>query len=374
MHRISIGRRRRMASAVAVAAVLAFSISACGGDDEGASDAAGGSTAGTTSGLPDLSGKTISYLGFGDVVDKAIEKAWFKPFQEATGVRITMDSPTDYAKLETQVKAGNVQYDLVDADPFVVTPGCGKTFETIDVDKSSLASETASGPGAPKGPCTAAGYQYSSVLAYDKEKFADSAPTTCADFFDTTRFPGKRAIWTYYVSGIVECAAIAAGANANDPYPIDLPKAYAKLESIKGDLATYDTTSQSVDQMQNQDVVMGIFQGSAAADAIRNGAPFEVSDQIQGTGVSTWAVPKGAPNAEAAQALLDYIFKPDVNDDWVGVDGAPAGYANVTDPFKVADSNGALPSSFTHQYLYDWSWWEKNYTAVTGQLTKITTG
>jgi hypothetical protein len=58
----------------------------------------------------------------------------------------------------------------------------------------------------------------------------------------------------------------------------------------------------------------------------------------------------------------------------VEVENAPAGYSNVTDPVKTAASKGALPDKFANQYLYDWDWWEKNYQAVTDELTKITTG
>ena len=70
--------------------------------------------------------------------------------------------------------------------------------------------------------------------------FSGTQPVTWADFFDTKKFPGKRA-WPaeYFTGGTMEAALLADGVAPDEIYPIDYERATAKIacwvRRIKGD-------------------------------------------------------------------------------------------------------------------------------------------
>jgi putative spermidine/putrescine transport system substrate-binding protein len=280
---------------------------------------------------------------------------------------VILDEPTDYTKVATQVETGNVQYDIVDGDPYVMDPACGTEWEPLDVDARAVDPELET-----NSECTVPDYQYFYVIGYDEEAFGEDGPKTCEDFFNTEEFPGKRAVWSYYVSAVVECAAIAAGGDPQEPYPVDIDAAFTELESIKDELVVYDSSATAVDQMQNQDVAMGIYSARMMSEATSNGAPFVASDEWFMRAVGSFGIPKGAPNADAANALLDYLMQKDVNAQWLA--DATGGVGNVTDPVEVKDPEDVIPDDLESGPLMDWEWWAENDPEVSERFNAVATG
>ena len=69
---------------------------------------------------------------------------------------------------------------------------------------------------------------YGVVLAYNTEKTAGKVPEGWADFFDTTKIPGKRGLWKYSTGGVLEFALMADGVKPADLYPLDLDRARSR--------------------------------------------------------------------------------------------------------------------------------------------------
>jgi putative spermidine/putrescine transport system substrate-binding protein len=368
----SITKRSGALAALLAAGVLA---AGCGSssDDGGGGGATSPSSASTAAGgLPKLDGQTISYIGFGGSTDEAFEKSIFADFEKQTGAKVVLDSPTDYKKIQAQVQSGNVQYDIVDGDPYVMDPQCGSQWQHLTgVDTSAVNPAFKS-----SSDCTVADYGYYLQIAYDTKAFKSGGPQSCQDFFDTANFPGKRAIWSYVeASAAIECAAIAAGADPKNPYPIDLDKAFAKLESIKGDLVTYSSSSDAVDKMQNSDVAMSLVTARMVAEALNTEAPVAASKAWIGRFWGSFGVPKGAPHADAAKALLAYMAGKDVNARWLKDSGG--GVSNVTSPIQTANGAGNLPTPDEIEKIatnVDWKWWAANDAKVTERFGALTTG
>jgi putative spermidine/putrescine transport system substrate-binding protein len=351
-------------------AALAAGAAACGGGDGSGSTSSAAATSTTASGLPDLSGKTITYYGFGGAGDDALKKALFEPFEKATGAKVVVDGPVDYAKVQAQIKAKNVSYDVVDGDDSVWAATCGKDWLRLDgVDQSQVDPAARS-----ITPCGAPDYGYQYLIAYSKKAFPNGGPKTCQDFFDTKRFPGKRGIWSYPVAGQLECAAIAAGADAANPYPIDIDAAIAKIKAIKGDLSVYQSSQNAIDQMQNGDTVMGIYSGRTLTQAVQAGADWQAapgSTMFQAYG--SFAIPNGSKNVEAAKALLSYMLKAENGARFQREIGKVAPYSGVTTPLQPGDPSHVLPKGPAVTKL-DWKWWAPNYSKGSDALAGATTG
>lgn len=97
--------------------------------------------------------------------------------------------------------------------------------------------------------CFVASDVFSTVLAYDKSKFPDGAPTKLADFFDQQKFPGKRAMRKGAKVNL-EMALMADGVAPGDVYamldtPEGLDRAFAKLDTIKKDVVWWESSARS---------------------------------------------------------------------------------------------------------------------------------
>lgn len=383
------GRRRnpRLPLLLIAAAVLVLLIAGCGGSSSSESsesstaEPSGGegsskeaSTGGEgSSGLPDLSGTTISYLGFGGITDEMMQKAWFEPFEEETGAKIVLEAPTNYAKLQAQEQSGSVSYDLVDGDAFVMDPGCGEEWEEMNLPNLKNVDPKYQ----PKSKCTSPDYVYTYVIGWSPEKFPNGGPENCEDFFNTQKFPGKRQIWAYYYGDAPECAAVAAGADPHNPYPLDTGALLAEVKNIKNEILTFETSGQAAEAMQNNDAAMGIYTTRMLVEGEKLGADWKVAHRWSSTASGTFGIPKGAPHKEAAEALLNYIYNPENNKRYfelLPAYGSPEGFlppqAEKMDPWLVSGSKQLLSAGS----LVDWQWWAENDATFSEQWQSAITG
>lgn len=374
-----------LALLLAVAIAACFTVAGCGGGSSSSSssgttpnEAEGEGEAETTasdsgSEYPDLSGTTITYLGFGGITDETMAKAWFKPFEEETGAKIVEESPTNYAKVQAQVESGAVSYDLVDGDAFVMDPKCGEEWEEINVPNLKHVAKLYQ----PQSKCTGPDYVYSYIIAYSPTDFPNGGPDNCEDFFNTQKFPGKRQIWGYYYGGPPECAAVAAGADPHNPYPLDTEKVISEVQGAKSDLSVYETPSQAADAQQNNDAAMGIYTTRMMVEAQNLGSDWKIAKGWSSTASGTFGIPKGAPNAEAAEELLNYIYAPENNKRFyeeLPADGSPEGFippqAKGLDPWLVSGSKQILDAGS----VVDWTWWAENDATFSEQWQSAITG
>ena len=344
----------RRYKAMAGAAVLALSLSACGG-------------AGTAS-----DEKSLTVTMWGGQAQSAHVASYFTPWGEANGVTIKQDSPTDYAKIETQVNAGKVNWGVVEVEPNFANTACEKGLLEKLPQRVIDAAKAAGVPDAQMGECAIPNLQYTFSIAYNTKMFADKHPTTWAEFFDTKTFPGKRGFWKYATGGMFEAALLADGVPADQLYPLDLPRAFAKLDTIKKDIVWYDTGDQQTQlvasgeaplvQAWNGRITKAASEGQAVANDY--GQNLISYDQV--------VIPKGYPNAElAADWMVWFLGNPQAHaDDAVASGYGPVSSASIAlapeaDRNDLAGSDAVAKESVG---LIDYSYWAKNYDSATEEL------
>ena len=99
---------------------------------------------------------------------------------------------------------------------------------------------------------------YSSVLAYSQKKFPKDAPKSWADFWDVKKFPGRRALRNHPLATL-EAALMADGVPPDKLYPLDVDRAFKKLEEIKPHITVWWTSGAQSAQLLNDgevDMVM----------------------------------------------------------------------------------------------------------------------
>lgn len=242
--------------------------------------------------------------------------AFNKPFTEETGIKSSMvDSDNPTALIKSMVEAKNVTVDVVEVEYPDAVRGCDEgLLEQIDPAILPAASDgTQAKDDFMNGAITECGVAtvvYSWVFAYDNKKFPQG-PATMADFFDTTKFPGKRGL-RKQPKFALEMALMADGVAAADVYkvlntPEGVDRAFAKLDSVKGDLVWYQANAEAARLLADGEVVMS----SGAANrffnaAVTEGKPFSTVWDGQIYDFAMFVIPKGAPNLEDAKKYLAF--------------------------------------------------------------------
>lgn len=256
--------------------------------------------------FPDLSGQSLVYASYGGTLQEAEEKAFFLPFADGSGMEFTSDGPVDNSKIKSQVETGNIQWDMVNNELSFVSEQCGVLFEEIDT--SIVTNLEHVDEQYKKSSCFLPTFAYSQLLMYNPEKF-DAEPASWVDFFDTEKYPGPRAAWMYDSANLITIALLADGVAPEDLYPLDLDRAFAKLDTIKDLMRWAEAPGQVTEQILADEVDLALAYSGRGYDAIAEGSNWKVAwgatpiVEVQGV-----AILKGTKNLEAAQQAANYIL------------------------------------------------------------------
>lgn len=248
-----------------------------------------------------FAGRKVVFTGWGGSYQDAEKVGYCDPFARSTGATVLQDGPTDYAKLRTMVAGGNPVWDVVDVQDFFVSKagqeGILEKIETAVVDVSRIDPRFVDAYGV--------GNMVSSlVLGYSTTTFPKDPPQTWADYFDQKKFPGPRSVRDM-AQPMLEAALLADGVEPKALYPLDVDRAFRKLDTIKGDAIFWQTNSQSQQYLVDGSAVMGMINHGRAYDVIRKGAQLAISWDQNLQIADFLVVPKGSKNRDAAMVLIN---------------------------------------------------------------------
>jgi putative spermidine/putrescine transport system substrate-binding protein len=254
---------------------------------------------------PRQEGVKLTYVSFGGAYQEAQRKAWLQPYSDLTGVEIAEDEGSSNAKIKAMVEAGQVTWDVVDVGNDFGLDAHKDLLEPLDytlIPRDEVIDGFA-------GDYRVADMTYGVALAYNTEKTAGQVPAGWADFFDTTKFPGKRGMWDYSEGGIFEVALMADGVKPADLYPLDLARATKKLDTIKNDLVFWASGAESQELIGSGEVAMTlIWNGRGWSAKHTDKKPVEIQWNQQIVTADYLVVPKGTPNKDAAMKFIAYAI------------------------------------------------------------------
>jgi putative spermidine/putrescine transport system substrate-binding protein len=256
-------------------------------------------------------------MSWGGAYTKSQVEAYHKPFTAATGINvISVDSDNPAPQIKTQVEAGNVSIDVGDVEYADAIRLCDEgMLEPIGMDALPPGADGTPAaddflPGAVTD-CAVATIVFSTVYGYDNTKFTGDKPTTMADFFDTTKFPGKRGMRKGAKANL-ERALMADGVPAADVYatlgtPEGVDRAFAKLDTIKKDVVWWEAGAQPPQLLADGEVAMSTaYNGRLFSAAVSEGKPFTTVWDGQVYEYDLFVIPKGAPNKDQAMEFVKF--------------------------------------------------------------------
>ncbi|WP_158880262.1 extracellular solute-binding protein [Amycolatopsis anabasis] len=314
--------------------------------------------AGCTGGAPNGRLTFVSY-GKGAYQDGQ-QAAFLEPFEKRSGLKITVDGPSDNAKLRAMVEAGKVTWDVMDTDAFIAREQCGKLLEKIDVGalRDSFPPGTLSDCGVPTA-------LFGLAFLYNEKTYGARPPTTLADFFDPAKFPGKRVIYAKDPAiGLYESALLADGVEPANLYPLDTGRALRAYDRIRPELILAQTYGQQQQAMVDNQADMALVVSARAYSVLKAGGLHWRA--VQTKVPVTWdvlVVPKGSRNADHAKDLIRFASQPEQGAKFAELSGA--GAANVRAEPALDDLRKRVDvlskDRAGDQVLIDAQWWTENY-------------
>jgi len=309
---------------------------------------------------------TLTFVSYGGIYQKGQETTAVKPFEAESGAKILSDGPTDYAKIQAQVESKNVTWDVVDTGSTFAIANCGKLFMPLDtsiIDTSHMPQELVS-------ECAVPAMTYGYVMVYNTAKYGPNGPKSWQDFFDIAKYPGKRAINgtpSDIEPGILEGALIADGVPRDQLYPLDVPRALRKLDTIKGNLMYWETGAEAQQQIESGQPDISFMWSGRALAGIKNGATYAANWTDFSPVFDTLTVPMDAKNPKASMALINFMVGPEQQAKLAEA----TSYAPIHDQAKPnidAQTRSFLATEHQQQALpIDNKWWGENQPQVIEQ-------
>ncbi|MDB5370380.1 MAG: hypothetical protein JWP20_1938 [Roseomonas sp.] len=298
----------------------------------------------------------VVVVNFGGEAVPAFREAFQAPYVASGGRMVIDGSGPSNGKIKTMVQARNVTWDIADSG----VAGTGELgpaglLEEIDysiVDKSKVDNEFAYKYGV-------ANYMFSTVMAWDSKKI--SGKPTLADFFDVKKYPGRRMLRRSN-QGMLEIALLADGVAPDKLYPLDMNRAFKKLDTIKQHCLYWNSGAESQSLLRDGECVMGLLWNTRANLLKRDSnsrIDFTYNQGLLQPGL--WVVPKGNPAGKEAFRAIAAMQAPEGQVKLLASMGnGPANpAASALVPAELKAVNPSDPANVAVQAKIDADWYEK---------------
>ena len=254
---------------------------------------------------------TVVVRTTGGVFEAALKRNFFDPFTAATGVRVVPVAASYgdmMAKSAAMQAAGKVEWDII--SPQYNELSQISQYLTDLGDCGAMPNVAADGVA---GACGRYGVLYltgGQVLAWNPDAYKGRKPERWADFWDTKTFPGRRALPnTGSPWATLMLALLADGVPREKLFPLDLDRAFAKLDGIKPEVATWwRTGDQSQKMWANDDIAMSLMWSGTAYAGKQAGIPLNWTYNEAIADFGAWGILKGAPHPNAARAFINHYM------------------------------------------------------------------
>ena len=250
--------------------------------------------------------RTLYVNSWGGSFTAAQETAYFKPFTALTGIQVRVITPVSYARVKAQVQTGSYQFDMTSVNSMLwlraSREGLAEPIDWNIVNRDAL----------PAGAVVADGYGIASNiqgtnLCYRRDRYPDGGPRSWADFWNVEKFPGSRSLCVSDAPRSMIFALLADGVARDALYPLDIERAFRKLDLIKPHIKVWwREGNQSQQLIRDGEVDMMSIWNARASELKEQGVPVELVWDGAVRSTSTWCVLRGAPNRKLAWELINF--------------------------------------------------------------------
>lgn len=256
---------------------------------------------------PAMADGSVTILSPGGSVQAGGKAALWGPAGKALGITIKEETTDEgLPAVRLQVGSGAVTADIVflaDYEGFL--GGRDGLLEPIDysvIDKSKFL------PGTASDYCVGV-YGYATVMAWNTKTYSGEQPQNWKDFFNTAKFPGKRAMRSNAETQ-VEAALLGDGVDPKELYKVmatdeGLERAMNKIRELKPNIAVWWSSGAQHSQLvKDGEVDMTTGWNGRFQAARKEGAAVNYTFNQGILATDCLAIPKGAPNKALAMKMI----------------------------------------------------------------------
>ncbi len=310
--------------------------------------------------------ESITIASWGGAYQEAQRKALFNLVEEKLGITVLEDTTSGIKDVRLQVASGKPTWDIVQQGSYscIILDKEGK-LEPLDDTVLGITGID----DKMKGKTWVANIVYSTVLAWNTNTYGDNPPTQWADLWDTENFPGARSMRRDPAYNM-EAALLADGVPMDELYPLDVERAFAKLESLKDNVSVWwSSGAQSAQILQDGEADMvGIWNGRAQALQAEGGA-VDITFNQQMLLTDCWVIPKGAQNKDLAMKALAVMSSAEAQAELTKyINYGPANtdaFDTGIIPEDVARGLPNHPDNRSKGFLLDAAYWAENLDELT---------
>ncbi len=320
-----------------------------------------------------LAGKTMTFVSYGGIYQDGQTKS-LDDFVQKSGVTLLSDGPTELAKIQAQVEAGNVMWDVVDTGDYMPFVHCGTLFQKLDFTKI----DTSKIPAGQVGECSVPAMNYGVMFLYNKDIYKDNPPQSWADFFDVEKFPGTRGIPGYAdpEGYMVELGLLNDGVAKDQLFPADIDRGLNKWRSIRDNLILWTTGAESQQMMEAGEADMVMVWSGRGKAALENGANYEPVWQDWIVVKDQMTIPVGVKDTDAAHALINAYLGKRAQE--IMAEETSYSPINVDAQPKVDELTAAFmtntPEKQAMAYNHNIEYWVKNYDTLSEKWAEFVAG
>ena len=303
----------------------------------------------------------LTVVHYGGTFGQAMRQAFFDPAEKELSIKIADTSRTDMAKIKAMVQSGNIEWDVANVNTLEVGRGARENlWEKVDW---SVIDPKVAGPVG-KLDYGVAFVGFSIGLGYSTTKYPTpaTAPKTWADFWDVARFPGPRALEDR-VRYQLEFALLADGVPPDKLYPLDVDRAFRKLDQVKPHIAVWAKPPvQPIELITSGEVVMASVFNNEVANAQKRSAP--IAMQFDGSLYLTnaWTVLRGTKNRDLAMRFIKTVSQPAYGARLAELTffGPMNPDAMASIPLEIRKNLPTEPQNLARSISFNNEWWAEN--------------
>lgn len=258
-----------------------------------------------------LQGQQIVLYTSGGTQLETTRELVIKPFEAESGAKVIVDD-TCCARMQPALEAGQYIGDLViGLDRSSLLARADRGMLLADPRVEQIARRRGVADPFPSSQLVVLN-QYSFLIAAKNDTVP--LPKTWAEFFDVKKFPGTRGLLRNSPHVQLEAALLADGVSSERLYPLDVDRAFRKLDQLRASTKIVVSAS-GADQINNLgtgEVTYGITYSNRAFLAQRDGIKINFGYDDGFVVGNAAALLKGAKNVDGAVALLEYHMRPEV--------------------------------------------------------------
>jgi putative spermidine/putrescine transport system substrate-binding protein len=268
----------------------------------------------------------MTIVSWGGAYQRSQDLAYVQPYIEATGISVTWDESSNeaVAKMRAMFEAGNVTWDLVDAEGPDSQRLCDEGLAT-EIDFEAALVPGADGTPATEdfgdsliNDCFVPQIVFSTTFGYrtDVAAWEGRTPDSVCAIFDLENFPGKRSLERRPKKN-VEWALLCDGVAREDLYDVlgtseGVDRALAKLATIKDEVVWWSAGAETPQLLADGEVVIGsTYNGRLFSVIEEQDQPVAMLWDWQVFDFDGWVVPADLPEDRANRVMHFLAFATD---------------------------------------------------------------